>query len=854
MTSDRRPDPFLRDLESYSDQVFRNRPAGRGSLDPATTRAVRRLHAIDRIPPLDRTLMQQQKEKLMHLATATAMPAILPGPGSVPVPDVNGRIPRPTVDLHAPRVSRRRMMQVVTFLVLAGIFATIAYGLWEYRDNRNAFVPAVQETQTSETGAPIGTPWGQFRGGPERTGYTDDPGPGGDLTLRWSFTAEESMNAIMQAEGKVFAYGAEGGLYAIDAGTGEQVWAIDLFEGRFDPPGRVPLPAVSEGLVYVSTTSGALVAVDAATGEIAWQQAIATGLPTAPTIGEGHLVTVVDNSTLLSLDPLTGEEHWRADLASSLSIQYPTIADGKVFFPDDSTAVNAYDVNTGKLLWTTDALNAHRVAAFQEGRLYVPTGDGKLVALDASTGDMLWQTEPALGEALNPIVTESAVITAIAGVAVQALDLETGEELWTLAAAGMPDFSPHAGGNSLYFKSDAETFTVLDLTTGEAIGTFPAAGAGSTSAISGEMLFVSGRDGPVRAFGPVDGTPNEVTATAPEPVALAAGTPEDGAESEAAVPAAAAGSLQAEHQFSFPTDPASGTANLHISPESTIWRLVYDGTVEIYDRDGNLLETRTYGAGSEEGQFTWFYDSTESPSITWGAAGAAWLPDGTVHITDMGNSRIHSFDAEGNPLGAWGERGEGEGQFLAPTAITTSPGGELVVVDLGRRDVQWFDAKGNYLRSLTGPDASTPFGRPVDAMYDADGNLWVLDHSLHALFKFDQDSTLILTIGGQGTDPGKFWEPSDLDVDDQGRVWVADQSNSRFQAFDLEGNFLGALDGCQPPIDCFNRTGIILSGGNDFVYIVDYDLMGVEPERIMKFRITFIPNVPVMAAATPAAE
>jgi DNA-binding beta-propeller fold protein YncE len=466
---------------------------------------------------------------------------------------------------------------------------------------------------------------------------------------------------------------------------------------------------------------------------------------------------------------------------------------------------------------------------------------------------VLWQTEPALGEALNPIVTDTTVVVAVAGVGLNAFDPETGEVVWTVPAAEMPDFSPHAGGTSLYFKSGDETFTAIDLTTGSEIGTFPADGAGSTSAISGEMLFVSGRDGPVRAFGPVDGAPNEVTATAPEPITLAAGTPEDAAETEAAVPAAAAGSLQADHQFSFPTDPASGTANLHISPESTIWRLVYDGIVEVYDRDGNLLETRTYGAGNGDGQFTWFYDSTESPSITWGAAGAAWLPDGTVHITDMGNSRIHAFDAEGNPLGAWGERGEGEGQLIAPTAITTSPDDELVVVDLGRRDVQWFDAEGNYLRSLTGPDASTRFGRPVDAMYDSDGNLWVLDHSLHALFKFDKDNALLFSIGGQGTDPGKLWEPSDLDVDDQGRVWVADQSNSRYQAFDLDGNLLGALDGCQPPVDCFNRTGIILSGGNDFVYVVDYDLMGIEPERLMKFRISFMPEVPILEAATPAA-
>ena len=31
----------------------------------------------------------------------------------------------------------------------------------------------------------------QFRGGAARTGYSSDPGPGGNLDLRWSFTTDE---------------------------------------------------------------------------------------------------------------------------------------------------------------------------------------------------------------------------------------------------------------------------------------------------------------------------------------------------------------------------------------------------------------------------------------------------------------------------------------------------------------------------------------------------------------------------------------------------------------------------------------------------------------------------------------
>ena len=44
-----------------------------------------------------------------------------------------------------------------------------------------------------------------------------------------------------------------------------------------------------------------------------------------------------------------------------------------------------------------------------------------------------------------------------------------------------------------------------------------------------------------------------------------------------------------------------------------------------------------------------------------------------------------------------------------------------------------------------------------------------------------------------------------------------------------------------------------MDGGNGIVFAGDYDLNGTEPGRLMKFRITFMPDVPILEAATPAA-
>jgi outer membrane protein assembly factor BamB len=853
MTSDRNLETSQRRLVEFSERVFQGRPAGRKGLDPAQADAVLQIKAGDRVPLFDKTRVRARKEELMHLVTATAVPGVVPGSG-ITIPEQNGRIPRPALDIHAPKVSRRRLMQAIPFLVLAGILAGIAYGLFEYRDDRNTIVPAVQETQTSETGAPIGTPWGQFRGGPERTGYTSDPGPGGDLALRWSFTAEESLNGIMQAEGKVFAYGAEGGLYAIDAGTGEQIWALDLFEGQFGDVGRVPLPAISDGVVYAATPQGVLVAVEAETGVLIWQQVLSNRGLSAPTVAEGRVFVALDGARIVALDPASGEEQWAWTVPGGVSTQYPTVYDGKLSIADDEGVVYGVDIATGELVWSTESILAHRVSAFLDGTLYVPGADGRLTALDAATGEIIWVTEPQGAQALNPIATEDAVIVAVEADKVQALNPESGEVLWTISAATVFN-SPHAGGDSLYLETDTGIFATIDLASGSETGrTSEATGAGSTVAVSGELLFISGRDGPVRAFGPVDGEAQSNTGTIPALAAIENSSETDASEASTDIDAPGAGELRADLFLTQTHEPDFFAAGFQKAPDGTLWLAEGNGTIQILDRDGNLGETRTYAKGSGDGEFIWEIRYPPPMDIWWQGASFAWLKDGRVEVTDAGNARIQVMDEDGNLVGVWGSRGDADGQFQAPVWIALTPDDELAVVDPGRRDIQWFDLEGNFLRKLTGPQIDEQFGRPVELEYDASGSFWVLDVGYDRLHKFDANGDLLFTIGEVASPAaGSFNDPVDIDIDELDRVWVADQVNHRVQVFDNDGNLIAIWDGCESDAKCFQYLNWVIYGGNDFLFLYDFDINGVEDQRQMKFKITFMPDVPILEAATPAA-
>jgi outer membrane protein assembly factor BamB len=486
------------------------------------------------------------------------------------------------------------------------------------------------------------------------------------------------------------------------------------------------------------------------------------------------------------------------------------------------------------------------------GRLYVPGLDGRLTALDAATGEVLWATEPTNSEGLNSIATDAAIIMAAENAGIQTLNPENGEVLWSLDQPVWGTHSPHAGGSTVYVHSGEDTYTALSIADGSVLGTTDqAAGAGSTAAVSGELLFVSGFDGTVRAFGPVDGEANVVMAASPALIATPEPESASGETEQTAVDAPAAGEMSADLVFSFEYPEGRFPAGVFEDPEGRLWSLVFEsGSIDVYDRDFNLVESWSYGRGSGPDQFDWF-----AATASWVAGGIVWTPDGTAHVTDMANARVQMIGPDGTMLGSWGSKGDGDGQFQNPVAIALTAENEFVVADLTRNDVQWFDQDGNLLRRLTGPDDDTQFGGPVDIGLDPDGNLWVLD-DVGQVYKFDHNNQLLLSVGHkfEHASPGHFLDPCCIDIDEQGRVWVADQWNRRIQVFDPNGNLLAVWDGCATEAGCLMNTSYPIIAGNGFFYLTDWDPEGLKPAHMHKFRITFMPEVPILEAATPAAE
>lgn len=166
--------------------------------------------------------------------------------------------------------------------------------------------------------------------------------------------------------------------------------------------------------------------------------------------------------------------------------------------------------------------------------------------------------------------------------------------------------------------------------------------------------------------------------------------------------------------------------------------------------------------------------------------GLCRAPGHRVLVVETGRHTARLFDEEGQPVGSFGNRGEGETGFNFPTFAAVGAADTLLVNDTLNYRVTAF-VGGKPVRSI-GQEGALPGGfvRPKGIARDEHGRLWVVDAVQDNIQVFAPDGTLVLVLGSRGSDPGTFWSPCGISIDGD-RVYVADTYNDRIQILRLLG-------------------------------------------------------------------
>ena len=180
-------------------------------------------------------------------------------------------------------------------------------------------------------------------------------------------------------------------------------------------------------------------------------------------------------------------------------------------------------------------------------------------------------------------------------------------------------------------------------------------------------------------------------------------------------------------------------------------------------------------------------------------------------VVDSKGHRVFIYKPDGTLVGSFGKRGNGDGEFNYPGAITVDHQGEIVVVDTMNARVEIFDGSGKFLRKFGNRgDGPSDFQLLKGVAVDSDDDIYVTDGKASKIVIYSSKGEYLLTIGGlysaltTGKEaPGGFVIPEGIDIDKNDTIYVVDQLNKRFQVFQyISDKYLAEhpVPGYVPPV------------------------------------------------------
>jgi len=238
-------------------------------------------------------------------------------------------------------------------------------------------------------------------------------------TYRDDFGFDEGPRAVpVVVNGRVYTFGAQGVLSAIDVSTGKLIWTVDTAK-RFEVPkgffGQAGSPLVDDGRVIanIGGTDGVknagIVAFNADTGAVLWTATdhdASYSSPVSGTFGGQKLALFFTRQALVGLDPANGrvqfQRTWRSRSQNSVNAASPVIVDDMIFVSATyETGATVLRVSGSSLepLWAGDEVlsNHYATSVYYDGHLYGFHGRQEFGqafrAVEFRTGKVKWSEE-----------------------------------------------------------------------------------------------------------------------------------------------------------------------------------------------------------------------------------------------------------------------------------------------------------------------------------------------------------------------------------------------------------------------------------------------------------------------------
>jgi len=228
-----------------------------------------------------------------------------------------------------------------------------------------------------------------------------------------------------------------------------------------------PTPFVEDDRVYVHFGAHGTACLDAKTAETIWERRDLKcdhfrGPASSPIVDGNKLIVHFDGfdfQYVVALDKRTGKTLWKTDRAfdfvttngdNKKAYCTPTIIEHKgrrQLVSPAAVATEAFDPETGKLLWTVrhGGMNASARPQYGAGLVFIVQGSGGMIAVrPEGTGDLapVWSSRKAVSKKSTPLVVDDLIFMVDDDGVASCRDAKTGKIIWMKRLSGEYAASP----------------------------------------------------------------------------------------------------------------------------------------------------------------------------------------------------------------------------------------------------------------------------------------------------------------------------------------------------------------------------------------------------------------------------
>ena len=287
-----------------------------------------------------------------------------------------------------------------------------------------------------------GSGWYQSRIDAANTGYLPDYSRS-DTTVseEWTYSiGGRPTGGPLVDDGRVYGTNVEGGIYAVDAESGQELWTKSLDAEIFQTP------ALSDDNLYVVSQAGKLYAIDSEQGEKTEEFDVGPNhfeerfirSSTAPGVTIKNDIISLGGGNLQVIDSSDSEMLMTRD-SEDVVYSKPAITDDLIVVGQSNGMLEAIDQDARKAVWEKQVTDGPlRIPVIQDGRLFISEEWGaSLYCLDLATGTEQWHVSFDTVAISPPAVTPDEVVVALesggntsGAEGIRALEPNTGDELW----------------------------------------------------------------------------------------------------------------------------------------------------------------------------------------------------------------------------------------------------------------------------------------------------------------------------------------------------------------------------------------------------------------------------------------